>query len=343
MLDKVIPDSYIIEKFYEHAGYPRYKKTTNVYEGGCPLCREGNSWGRKRRLYYIVKDSSIFCHNCGWSSSPLKWISEVEGISQFDILREAKNIEHEFVPTDVEIEKEVNEDSLPGDCVNLFDKAQTAFYSNNKKVLNAYNYIRERRLDTAINRPRSLWYCMDDRIHKERIIIPFYEDNEIVFYKSRKLLASDKKPKYLSKLNTEKSVFNFDNISPVNNNIFIFEGPIDSFFVRNGVAIGGIQSTSKNTFTPYQQSQINRYPFYDKVWVLDNQFIDESAKEKTLILLKEGHSCFIWPKELKMFKDFNDICIKGRRDEITSPFILSNTYKGVEGIIKLNLSTSSSP
>ena len=79
-----------------------------------------------------------------------------------------------------------------------------------------------------------------------------------------------------------------------------------------------------------------------KIWVLDNQFIDESAKEKTLILLKEGHSCFIWPKELKMFKDFNDICIKGRRDEITSPFILSNTYKGVEGIIKLNLSTSSS-
>jgi len=140
-------------------------------------------------------------------------------------------------------------------------------------------------------------------------------------------------------LNSEKSVFNYSNLSSVCNKIFIFEGPIDSFFVQNGVAIGGIQSTSKNTFTPLQQSQIDRYPFYDKIWVLDNQYIDESAKQKTLILLKEGHSCFIWPRELKMLKDFNDICIKGKRDEITSLFILSNTYKGVEGIVKLNLST----
>jgi len=339
MLDKVIPDSYIIEKFYEHAGYPRYKKTTNVYEGGCPLCREGHSWGKKRRLYYIVKDNSVFCHNCGWSSSPLKWISEVEGVSQFDIIREAKNIEHDFVPRDVEIEKEQNLASLPGDCINLYDKAQTAFYSNDKKIIKACEYIKKRRLDTAINRPKSLWFCKDDPIHKNRIIIPFYEDNEIIFYQSRSLFSNDKKPKYLSKLNSEKSVFNYSNISSVCNKIFIFEGPIDSFFVQNGVAIGGIQSTSKNTFTPLQQSQIDRYPFYDKIWVLDNQYIDESAKQKTLILLKEGHSCFIWPRELKMLKDFNDICIKGKRDEITSLFIMSNTYKGVEGIVKLNLST----
>ena len=339
MLEKVIPESYIIEKFYEHAGYPRYKKTTNVYEGGCPLCREGNSWGKKRRLYYIAKESSIFCHNCGWSGSPLRWIAEVEGVSQFDILKEAKNIEHEFIPEDVEIEKEENTASLPGDCINLFDKAQTAFYSRDNNVVNALNYIRERRLDTAINKPKTLWYCKEDYVHKNRIIIPFYEDNTIVFYQSRKLLSTDTKPKYLSKVSTEKTVFNFDNISSVSDTIFIFEGPIDSFFVQNGVAVGGIQSTSKNTFTPSQEAQMSKYPFYDKVWVLDNQFIDESAKMKTKILLKEGHKCFIWPKELKMFKDFNDICTKGKRDEITSRFILSNTFEGLEGIVKLNLST----
>jgi len=75
----------------------------------------------------------------------------------------------------------------------------------------------------------------------------------------------------------------------------------------------------------------------EKIWVLDNQYIDESAKNKTRILLKDGHTCFIWPKELKMLKDFNDICIKGMRDEITSHFIMSNSFKGLEGIVKLNL------
>tara|TARA_E500000318_G_scaffold106372_1_gene114294 strand:+ start:8708 stop:9724 length:1017 start_codon:yes stop_codon:yes gene_type:complete len=337
MLDQVIPESFIIEKFYENAGYPRYKKISNIYEGGCPLCREGKSWGKKRRLYYIVKDNNIFCHNCGWSGTPLKWIAEVEGINQFQVIREAKNIDHTYIPRDVEIQKDENNESLPGDSINLFDKAQTSFYSKDNKVLKSLEYIKERRLDTAINRPKTLWYCKDDYIHKDRIIIPFYNDNDIVFYQSRKLFSSDRKPKYLSKLNTEKSIFNFDNISPVCNYIFIFEGPIDSFFVSNGIAVGGIQSTSANTFTQFQQSQINKYPFYKKVWVLDNQHVDESAKNKTRILLKEGHTCFIWPRELKMFKDFNDICVRGGRDEITSPFILSNTFRGVEGLVKLNL------
>ena len=337
MLDQVIPDSFIIEKFYENAGYPRYKKATNIYEGGCPICREGNSWGRKRRLYYIVKDNVIFCHNCGWSGSPLKWISEVEGVNEFQVIKEAKNIDHIYVPKDVEIEREQNIQSLPGDCINLFDKAQIAFYSKDIKVSKAIEYIKERRLDTAINRPKTLWYCKDDYIHKDRIIIPFYDDNDIVFYQSRKLSEKDKKPKYLSKLNAEKSIFNFGNITGELDHIFIFEGPIDSFFVKNGVAVGGIQSTSKNTFTSVQEKQINKYPFYEKIWVLDNQQVDESAKEKTLILLKEGHKCFIWPKKLKPFKDFNDICTKGMRDEITSHFIMSNSYKGLEGILKLKL------
>jgi len=39
MIDQFITESYVVEKFYENAGYPRYKKISNIYEGGCPLCR----------------------------------------------------------------------------------------------------------------------------------------------------------------------------------------------------------------------------------------------------------------------------------------------------------------
>ena len=73
-LNDVIPQEYIVEKFYQYAGYPKYKKLTNVYERGCPVCRERKSWNKKRRLYYIVKEDHIFCHNSssvGESSSGL--------------------------------------------------------------------------------------------------------------------------------------------------------------------------------------------------------------------------------------------------------------------------------
>ena len=57
----IIPEEYIIQKFYQHAGYPKFVKSTNTYMGGCPICREGKSWGRKSRLYYISKDNVICC------------------------------------------------------------------------------------------------------------------------------------------------------------------------------------------------------------------------------------------------------------------------------------------
>ena len=39
--------------------------------------------------------------------------------------------------------------------------------------------------------------------------------------------------------------------------IFIFEGPIDSFFVKNGVAVGGI-SKGRSCFTKRQDLQIQQ-------------------------------------------------------------------------------------
>ena len=90
MINEVIPQDYIVEKFFQYAGYPKYKKITNVYEGGCPLCREGKSWGKKRRLYFVAKENYIFCHNCGWSGSPLNWVQEVTGKNYIEIINECK-------------------------------------------------------------------------------------------------------------------------------------------------------------------------------------------------------------------------------------------------------------
>ena len=41
-------------------------------------------------------------------------------------------------------------------------------------------------------------------------------------------------------------------------------------------------------------------------------------------------------EELKVFKDFNDICQKINRDEISSRFISSNSYNELKGKLLLN-------
>ncbi len=87
-----VPQEYIIQKFYQYAGYPKFKKVSNVYEGGCSMCREGNSWGRKRRLYYIIDENVICCHNCGWYGNPFKWVMEAGQLTAREIYLEIEKL-----------------------------------------------------------------------------------------------------------------------------------------------------------------------------------------------------------------------------------------------------------
>ena len=332
-MDFIVPEDFILEKFYEHAGYPKYKSHTNIYEAGCPICREGDSWGRKRRLYYIVKKNLIYCHNCGWSGNPIKWIAELENKPYLHVISEAKKRDYVFTPSEEVEEKIEKTPSLPGDCINLGDAIQ--LQNNKKKLKEVLDYVKSRRLDSAVNRPRALWYCENDKTHYNRLIIPYYYNGDIQHYQSRSILKDDKRPKYLSKRDSQVSIFNYDNVRPDNDTVFIFEGPIDSFFMKNGVALGGI-NTSKRLFSSFQEAQMETLKLYNKIWVLDNQYIDDTGKKKTKSLIDMGETCFIWPKEWKKYKDFNDVCIALNCDEIEGDFIKKHSFKGVSAKMRLS-------
>lgn len=325
-----IPQDYIVHKFYQYAGYPRHKKSTNTYEGGCCLCREGSSWGRKRRLYYIVADNIVCCHNCGWYGSPVKWVHEVSGLSWSEIYKETE--EYDYVPgLKVDTVNNLLLPDIPHDSINLFDTHQLRYYSTNHYLKSCLDIIATRRLDTAINRPKALFMSPADKTHKNRIIIPFYNvDNQVSHYQSRKVI-NDSTPKYLSKTNSEKTLFNADRLDNPNH-IFIFEGPIDSFFVRDSVAVAGIQDTGKLAMTESQQKQLDRHILSKKIWVLDN---DQTGRSKSRKLLENDECVFIWPRELKQFKDINDLCVRTNRDEISREFILKNSYCGIKGLVRL--------
>ena len=333
----ILPQEYIVQKFYQYAGYPKYKKSSNTYEGGCAICREGTSWLKKRRCYYIVEDNAICCHNCGWYSKPLKWIQTVSNQTYEEIIKEVRT--YDILPTDISEDKDTAPvakitHKLPLDSINLFDENQINYHKDNAVVQKALEVIKSRRLDTAVNRPNSLWLSLTDKVHKDRLIIPFYDEKgEIVFYQSRTIInkSTDKLPKYLSKINGEKSLYNLNNVSPDIDYIFIFEGPIDAFFVQNGTAVAGIQENSSNTFSALQQSQINNFKLFKRIWVLDSQWQDKASRNKTRKLIDAGETVFIWPEKVgRVYKDFNDACIASGLNEISPRFIISNSYNGLK-------------
>ena len=88
-------------------------------------------------------------------------------------------------------------------------------------------------------------------------------------------------------------------------------------------------------FTSLQKDQLNKLNLYEKIYVLDNQWLDKAALNKSIILSQNNEKVFIWPKELKKYKDFNEICVKLNRDIIKPEFILKNTYSGLKAKILL--------
>lgn len=54
-MNRLLPTEYVIQKFYQFAGYPKYKKGSNIYNGGCNQCKEGTSWGKNEDFFIFQK------------------------------------------------------------------------------------------------------------------------------------------------------------------------------------------------------------------------------------------------------------------------------------------------
>jgi len=336
----VVPEQYTIQVLYENIYKITYNKYSHSYNGCCPICKEGSSWGKKKRFFYIPKKDLAYCHNCGYSKKTLGFLLDVTNKPLHFLINEIKNFDVEIQMPREEVKevKKVIDKSLPDDCINLSDTSQVEYYKDNAAVVAALNLIKTRKLDKGINKPKTFYISLNDPVHKNRLILPFYDDNgDIIFYQSRGLMKKDlyERPKYLSKVGAERSLYGMQNINTDLDYVFIFEGPIDSYFVENGLATCGITERSDKMFTVLQKQQINKLNLYEKIYVLDNQRCDRAALLKSISLADSGEKVFIWPKELKQFKDFNDICVIGNKDKIRPEFILKNTYSGLKAKLLL--------
>jgi hypothetical protein len=333
-----LPETYIVNKFYQYAGSPKHNRGTNVYQASCPICREGKSWLRKKRCYYIPTKNVIHCHNCGWHGNPVNWIMELQSCSLSDVLSESNNYDDIVIPINqAENNKKITNYELPCDCIDLENDDELNFYSNNSIVMQAVFTLNDRGLLTSINRPKKYYITLTDFVHKNRIIIPFYdENNKIIFYQSRKILNNDDRPRYLSKKNSERSIFNINNIIEDIPYVFITEGPFDCTFIRNGIALAGISESGSDTFTEKQKLQIQTFPLHEHIFVLDNQWNDATSKKKSKDLIEAGKSVFLWPKEYGKFKDINDVCVRYKLNEFPYKFILKNSFSGMVGKLKLS-------
>lgn len=323
-----LSNDYIEEQVIKNAGYVKKLHNGNL-NGCCPICREGKSWGKKRRLFYIPSKNIIHCHNCGLSWSPLKWIQLVTNESYKDIINDSKKYES-FIPDyENDTVKQRRKHILPHEAINLFNREQITFYKNNSIIKKAVKYVLDRRLHLAINRV-DLYISLSDFVHRNRLIIPFINRaRQIDFYQTRSLFTDDY-PKYLSKMDADKTIFGINNINPSIPYIFIFEGPIDAMFVKNGVSMGGLNISN------YQIELLSQYFLFEKIWVLDNQINNKEVLKKYEQLIGQNERIVIWPDTI-VEKDVNEYCCNNGLNEMSVDFFIQNSFCGGEAKKRLNI------
>ena len=327
---------FLIETFFAYCKRPIHKKYQNVFNAECPVCKEGKSVGRMRRLFFFPSKNYFYCHNCVKSWRPFEWVREVTGLTIPEIINKNKEkigsssfVTKKIVQPVVSQQQLVQED-LPTNSIDITDSQQLDFYKKSKFVRLATEYCEQRRLFTAVNTCGKFFVSLEDRVHKNRLVIPFYnEQNSVVCYQTRSLTANQF-PKYLTKFG-EKELFGKNNLNCNIPYVFIFEGPIDSMFVKNGVALASLSPTGK------QIQDLNNLIGYEQIFVFDNDKNNVHTHKKIEKFVKEGKKIFIWPKEFSKFKDFNEICCNLELDEIPWKFVIKNSAQGAEALIKFKL------
>jgi hypothetical protein len=104
----------------------------------------------------------------------------------------------------------------------------------------------------------------------------------------------------------------------------VVEGPIDSLFIDNAVAMAGADGNISGL------EHVN-----NAIFVFDNEPRNAEIVRRMEKVLDKGQKLCIWPKNV-VDKDINDMILSGIKPVDLQMMIDMNTYSGLEGKLQLS-------
>jgi len=293
----------------------------NLYNFRCPVCGDSKKHKNKARGYiYSVKVNTNFkCHNCGASMSFNNFLKHVDPIIHKQYSLEKFKEGHTGRSFVVEEPK---------------FKFETPKFKKNLKLPKASEnprsngYLTARHLDTSkfyyaknfkkfVN---TIKKTFDDvRYDEERIIIPIYYQKNLIGLQGRSI---DPNPvKYITVMFEENApkIYGLDDVRE-GDPVYITEGPFDSTFICNAVAMCGADA------------DVSNWGISNRVWIYDNEPRNREIVNRISRTIDSGDSIVIFPSYIEE-KDINDMVIAGHD---VQKIVECNTYSGLEAKLKFN-------
>ena len=300
--------------------FQKFKRVkNNLYNFRCPICGDSQTNKNKARgyLYQIKNNTNYKCHNCGVNVSFNNFLKQIDTqihkqyiFEKFKEGNTGKNFTTQAPVLKFEAPKFKPKLDLPKASKNPVTKA----YLENRK-LNPDNYYYTEKFKEWTNSLRPTF----DNVSKDesRIIIPLFHQNILVGFQGRALGPS--KVKYITIMLTDDApkIYGLDKVQK-NKSVYITEGPFDSTFISNSIALCG------------SDGDVDKWGISNPVWIYDNEPRNREILSRISRVIEMGQKVVIWPSTIKE-KDINDMVLSGL--DVQS-VIESNTYSGLEAKLK---------
>ena len=312
----------------------KFKKIrAGVYNFRCPYCGDSQKHKNKARgyIYQNKADYNFKCHNCGMTRSFTYFLKDRDQplYDEYIMERYKEGLtgkgtvtpEPKFTfPQPKFRKKDICDELTKISELNTTHRAKKYLINRgiNEDTLSKLYYCPNFKEWT--NKHKKIF---DNTKHDDqRIIIPLrHSDGQLFGYQGRSLdptskmryitvMLDEDAPKLygLEKINTKKP-------------IYILEGPFDSLFVENSVAMCG------------SDVDIRSFGWSDYIWVFDNEPRNREIVSRIERCINRGDKVVIWPSHIQE-KDVNEM-ILAKYDICT--ILESSVYSELTAKLKLNL------
>ena len=277
-------------------------------------------------MFKIKNDFVYKCHNCGMGRTLSNFIKDQDSFLHdqyvMEKFKEGKSgkgttvpnpklnfSEPKFVKRDTDLQKISD--------LNSSHPARIYLEKRGIKDLDYFHYCPKFKAWT--NKQKKTFDTL--RQDSDRIIIPFKDKQGNLFGFQGRSLAPKAKLRYITIMldEAQPKIFGQDRIN-TENPIYIVEGPFDSTFLENSVAMAG------------SDVDIRTFGWSNYIWVFDNEPRNREIVNRIPKVIDRGDKVVIWPTGIKE-KDINDMFLAGH--DVQS-LVDCNVYRGLEATLKFN-------
>jgi len=301
----------------------KFKKVRdNLFNFRCPYCGDSQKHRNKARGYFYRKKNDFFykCHNCGVGTNLAKVIQYIDSeLYQDYVLERYKSDAPKTEPPKFEFEvpkfKKIDpklENLTPINKLNGSHPARQ-FVESRQIPEEFYN-------DLFLCSEFFSWAKLSSKQDHPRLVIPFRDESGEVFAAQGRAFGKET-PKYLTiKFDDKPKIFGLDRVD-LSRRFYVVEGPIDSLFVDNCIAVAG--------------ADFEHLPFSGEgmTIVMDNEPRSREIIKRMEKLIDNHHALVIWPDTVTQ-KDINDMVLAGHKD--VQEIINNNTFSGLTAKAKLS-------